>query len=261
MSGEISARRVKMNLDRIGQGIKERLGILSHWTKEEKHNVDFSDMLKHVFSPTCQILGKRISKDLITIEEDENYRIVYFKGIRLPLYFPKELPDKQLWHVVVEQYWPFSWHLYQIDALPNLHIRKEDIVVDCGAAEGLFTLMNYERCEKIYTLEPLPLFVTSLRKTFEHVNNVQIIEVALSDKQGDAFIQSDGIYSEITSTGGDQRITLETLDSLFYDKQIKIDFVKADIEGFEIEMLQGAKKCIREFAPRFALTAYIDLAT
>ena len=52
-------------------------------------------------------------------------------------------------------------------------------------------------------------------------------------------------------------IDLIDLDSFIDDYEIKrVDFIKMDIEGAEIEALQGAKKSLNLFSPRIAIASY-----
>ena len=48
-----------------------------------------------------------------------------------------------------------------------------------------------------------------------------------------------------------------TLDSFVRENKLeRVDFIKADIEGFERHMLQGAQETLRKFAPKLALCTY-----
>jgi hypothetical protein len=53
------------------------------------------------------------------------------------------------------------------------------------------------------------------------------------------------------------KIIITTLDSFIDENKIeKVNFIKADIEGAERNMLHGATKMLREFAPKLALCTY-----
>ena len=48
-----------------------------------------------------------------------------------------------------------------------------------------------------------------------------------------------------------------TLDSWAKEKKLtKLDFIKMDIEGAEIEALDGAVEVIKQFSPKFAIATY-----
>ncbi|MDR0409176.1 MAG: FkbM family methyltransferase [Spirochaetaceae bacterium] len=54
-----------------------------------------------------------------------------------------------------------------------------------------------------------------------------------------------------------EKIEIITLDKFVHEQGLKrLDFIKADIEGAERDMLKGAKETLREFAPRLALCTY-----
>jgi hypothetical protein len=59
--------------------------------------------------------------------------------------------------------------------------------------------------------------------------------------------------------GGDstEKIKITTLDQFVEEQGIsKIDFIKADIEGAERDMLKGAQKVLKRFAPKLAICTY-----
>jgi predicted LPLAT superfamily acyltransferase len=51
-------------------------------------------------------------------------------------------------------------------------------------------------------------------------------------------------------------VRIDTVDNLFFKRGIKIDYIKADLEGYEVEMLRGASKTIKSFSPKIAITTY-----
>lgn len=44
-------------------------------------------------------------------------------------------------------------------------------------------------------------------------------------------------------------IETDTLDNIFYDNNIKVDFIKIDTEGWEYYILKGGEKTIKTFKP------------
>ena len=103
-----------------------------------------------------------------------------------------------------------------------------DVVVDIGAAEGIFALSIIDRASKVYLIECDEAWIEALRLTFSpYADKVKIISKYVSDRMdGDAFT---------------------TLDNLF--DGIKVDFIKADIEGAEVAMLRGASKLMNRQGP------------
>jgi hypothetical protein len=54
-----------------------------------------------------------------------------------------------------------------------------------------------------------------------------------------------------------EKIKITTLDNFAHEQNLKkLDFIKADIEGAERDMLKGARGILKEFAPKLALCTY-----
>lgn len=205
-------------------------------------------MLRYFFSPSPSAKAARY---LDRIEKDQDYYRVYLKGYERPLYFPSNNPEYIIKTGITEICDPDDFHFYEI---PETAVGKDDVVVDCGAAEGFFTYLAAGRCRHVYAMEPLPSFAKGLRQTFQGVENVTIVESAMSDMVGEVCFQENGIASMIASEG--TRISCQTIDSFFYDKDIPIHYLKADIEGAESKMLAGAAKTIARYRPKMAITVY-----
>lgn len=95
-------------------------------------------------------------------------------------------------------------------------------------------------------------YVHAMHKTFDGCKNVEIIQVALSDITGVAFIQDQGAASFLSDKG--EQIELTTVDDLFLN--IPVSYIKAELEGYEIKMLAGARKTIEKYLSKIAITTY-----
>lgn len=179
--------------------------------------------------------------------------LVSLTGIERPIVIPNDLKSlTQLRCTARELINPFNPHFYESH---GTKIRKKDVVVDCGAAEGLFTAIAAEKAEHVYAIEPLPEYADILRDTFRESHHVEVIACALGDKDGTARLENMGTMSKL-SENGSTIVTLRSIDSLFFNKDIKVDFIKADLEGSEISMIRGARKTIESNKPRIAITTY-----
>lgn len=234
--------------------MNKRLKILLNWAEGKRNNVSFIDILKYTVKPSHFATGKTKVK---SIKEEGDFFIVEFNEIDTPLYWPKEYGERCLNGVAGELLDPNHWHYYETD---KTKVTPEDIVVDCGASEGLFALAVAHRCKKVYAIEPLQRFIDTMNKTFATIDNVEIIPVALSDKPGTAYMNDNDLTSTVKLHGVETEMTtkLETIDNLFYNQNRPITYLKADLEGYEIKMLEGAKKTITEYLPKIAITTYHD---
>ncbi|ORU01003.1 hypothetical protein D081_0451 [Anaerovibrio sp. JC8] len=102
-------------------------------------------------------------------------------------------------------------------------VRKADIegkhVADMGAAEGFFSLDVIDDAQKVYVFECNPDWLEALQYTFQpYRDKVEIVPKYIDSKTSDTTV---------------------AVDDYFENK--KLDFIKADIEGFELPMLEGAK--------------------
>lgn len=100
---------------------------------------------------------------------------------------------------------------------------KGAVIADLGAAEGCFTLDVIEQIEHAYIFECEDNWIEALEATFEpYKDKVTIVK---------KFIGKDV----------DENCT--TLDEYFRDK--RLDYLKADIEGAEVDMLLGGSETMQ----------------
>lgn len=141
-------------------------------------------------------------------------------------------------------------------------LSKDAVFMDVGANVGayLFTLENHLKSENIYAFEPNPQLFKRLGRLFPKVN---LSSVALSDISTFAEFKIPVINGEKVHTRGTlqtsikekneektilQKVEVKPLDDLDLKFQ-KLDFIKIDVEGNEMQTLRGAKKTIEKFRP------------
>jgi FkbM family methyltransferase len=151
-----------------------------------------------------------------------------------------------------EQLDPINWHRYQMQ---KTRLAAEDVVVDCGASEGLFSFLAAPIVREVHAIEPLPRFVQCLRKTFADEPKVSLVHALLGQTSGQGRIAEGGVGTCV-SAEGTLEVPMHTLDELFLDHEPAITYIKADLEGFELPMLRGAAGLIERHLPRMSLTTY-----
>jgi FkbM family methyltransferase len=228
---------------------KTRLKVLLHYLRN-KNNVSLGELFNYFTAPSYKkIAYSHIQK----VEQENEYNKIYFKEISDPLYYPKDFNEHSLRLVTVESFNPKNWHYYQT---PETLVTPEDIVVDCGAAEGLFALIIQKKCKKIYLIEPLPKFVECLNKTFDKATNVEILPVAISDTEFFTKMITDDISSALSDEGEGEQVHVTTLDKIFLDKEVAVSYLKMDLEGYDYKALLGAESLIKKYKPKIAVTTY-----
>ena len=138
-------------------------------------------------------------------------------------------------------------------------LKSDSNCVDVGCHEGdvLKLMLQYAPQGKHFAFEPLPEFYTLLNSRFR--GKAEIHNLALSDKEGEAqfqFVVNNPAYSgfrQRTYRSADEEVKeisvkKERLDSVV-PKGVKIDFIKIDVEGAELEVLKGASEIIRRDKP------------
>lgn len=149
---------------------------------------------------------------------------------------------------------------YELD--DDVSLNSGDIVIDCGANIGLFSAIASKRGAFVYAFEPDESVIDNyLSKTANYNGNIEICSYGLSDHTGVEHFASDSINIGagrlIKDSGLGKEVRVTTLDTFVLEKNIdKIDFIKADIEGAEREMLRGATRILRDFAPKLSICTY-----
>jgi hypothetical protein len=86
--------------------------------------------------------------------------------------------------------------------------------------------------------------------------NVQVMPYGLSDNDVCCAPMRLNSYSPGFSSAN-QRVPLRSIDSLVASGDIdQLDFLKLDVEGFELNVLKGAANAIDRFHPKMAVSLY-----
>lgn len=215
---------------------RTRLKVLYYYFST-KNNVTFPELVKFFFDSPYSYKAKRIIKS--TVVED-NWIKYHLRGYEdKTLFFPREFSIKSFEQVVVESFYKNNWHFYEIE---QTRVKENDIVVDCGAAEGLFSFIIANRCKFVHAIEPLNKFVESLSLTFKDSSNIRIIDKALSDHEHSAFISEQGISSVVSNEKNGIEVNVTTLDKLFFENSTPVSYIKMDLEGYDYLALRGGGK-------------------
>jgi len=155
----------------------------------------------------------------------------------------------------------------------DIEIRPElgDIVLDCGACYGdtaLFFANEIGENGFVYSFDFINSNIdvfeknvdlnTSLKKRIslisKPVGKVSNINLRYIDNGPGSRICNDSRSSNEVLTA-----TTIAIDDFTNEIQKKIDFIKMDIEGAELDALKGAVKTIRKFKPKLAISIYHSL--
>jgi len=74
---------------------------------------------------------------------------------------------------------------------------------------------------------------------------------------GDSVFFATGIGVSATSDSGDFTVESVALDELLEKNFVeRVDFIKLDVEGSELEALEGGIETIKRFKPKMAISVY-----
>jgi len=146
-------------------------------------------------------------------------------------------------------------------------LRPGDAVADLGANVGLYTMLfsslvgvNGMVCSCEPILENFLILQSVIRKA--KITNVRLFRAALGAHTGSREMiipTSDDFafagyyqahFSDGQERGQTERVDVLTLDQLWADKTIdRLDFVKCDVEGAELEIFKGGPSVIKAQLP------------
>ena len=233
--------------------IGRRLRIAARWLRGQRNGVSASELARFLSGPTCAASSRTF---IAATEQGEGDAVaIRVRGVDRPLIWPNDQPMYSLFMVLSEALDPQNWHFYET---PETRVTEQDVVADCGAAEGIFSLLVQPRARHVFAIEPAPHWTASLRRTFSGAPNVTVLPVALGETPGRAFLAGGALDSSISATRPVEghEVEVETIDRLFADRGQELTYLKADLEGFELAMLAGAERTIARYRPKIAITTY-----
>lgn len=140
-------------------------------------------------------------------------------------------------------------------------ICDDDIVLDCGAFNGNSSLSLARQCDdggRVYAFEPNPSVFNILKDNIESYSqqNIYPVNLGVSESKGKIRFRSAGAASNFDPNGNIEVDTI-SIDEFVEEHQLeKIDFLKFDVEGSELNALKGATKTIRKYRPKIAISVY-----
>ncbi len=154
----------------------------------------------------------------------------------------------------------------ELSLVRNL-VRAGSIVVDVGANIGYYTLL-FEKAigpgGRIVAFEPEPDNLIELRMNVERngLSNVSVQPYAVGSRAGMVSFAkgiNGGVRGDIDSMTGDAiQVPMVTLDEALAGP---VDLIKVDVEGYEEEVLLGAKGIIQRFRPNLFVEIHPTLMT
>jgi FkbM family methyltransferase len=144
------------------------------------------------------------------------------------------------------EYEPFTTRIF----LDN--IKNSDTFVDVGANVGYFSLLGAKSGATVHSFEPDKNNLELLKENFK-LNGLKgnVYAIALGNKEGDISFVENTLQqgnSQVSQTETGNKVKISKLDNFVKDG-IKPNFFKVDIEGYEIEFLNGGENYLSTASP------------
>jgi FkbM family methyltransferase len=132
-----------------------------------------------------------------------------------------------------------------------------EVFIDCGAFDG-DTIEQYSRATRnrfhqIVAFEPDPVNLSALGRVVGDDSRISVLPNALGARREVAHFTIAGPGSHVTHAG-EYEVQVATLDEALQD--VKPSYIKMDIEGSELDALEGGKETIRRHRPKMAVCVY-----
>jgi len=206
---------------------------------------DFTNRF-HSLSATTIIASQKIIRDTFCLLSDHHSEELFCQLLRFRITLnPMDLPTP-----TPGQYFPGDfWALSHQEAFVDVGACSGDTLIDflCHTG-GMFS--------KYFALEPDPHNFDELKKAIPAKLNSQIMALpcAAGGRQQQAlFVPNAGGESRI-ATDGSLNIEIITIDELLASESVST--IKIDVEGYEREVLSGARSTIAAKGPKLAVSVY-----
>jgi FkbM family methyltransferase len=175
--------------------------------------------------------------------------------------------DKQIWVPGDDDWhaWGANWEKIEFTDIMNHHISNWDVALDIGAHVGIWSMRLAEKFKRVYAFEPVPKHIECWKQNMQKFTSDHSEWENISTLNTVALGHENGINTMIvpntTNTGRATfveklfidkhnfpkiQVETKTLDSYEFDQ---VDFIKIDVESFELKVLQGAENTIRKHKP------------
>lgn len=153
------------------------------------------------------------------------------------------------------------WEVKSLAQFFNCIENKNYNIIDIGAQSGLYTLYaKYLPNTTFYSFEPFYNTYKILNDNIKlnNINNVNTYNLGLSDISGYTILNTSISHNGLHTMGKNPlrftdikpiKIQVETIDNMFYYKDIPIHFIKIDTEGWEYYILKGGENTIKKYKP------------
>lgn len=149
------------------------------------------------------------------------------------------------------------------------------ICVDVGAHVGLWSMWLTDFFDRVVAFEPVKDFRTLFKRNVD-MTNVELepyalgteektVEIVVPDEQtGAAYVNHGGDHPRAKYSSSDKRDVYDNVKMVVFDQYweereyeagatLRVDFIKIDVEGYELNVVQGMEQILRRDKPNIVV--------
>lgn len=130
------------------------------------------------------------------------------------------------------------------------YLKNKRLALDIGGHVGLWSFQMAHDFESVIAFEAMPAHAACFYKNLEGFDNVTLINKAVGAGPGRVRMETRTKGSSgdtgVSVSGGGEPVDMVPIDSYGYDD---VDFIKCDLEGYEVFAMRGAADTISRCRP------------
>jgi len=226
--------------------------LLGNVSKEDFISSNYDDFHRHLFEYSNYLSETNISK--ITIEDD--FVVFTFRKSRIKILCPPG--DHRVAPIETLNFLDYEKHeALMIERL----VKNGDTVFDVGANMGYYSILLAKKYSDVtvHCFEPIPTTFEICKQNINlnFLDNIVCNNFGLADKNGNFtfyfYPEGSGNASAVNVSGRSKveeiSCKLKTLDDYIENLDLRVDFIKCDVEGGELFTFLGGNKAISRDKP------------
>lgn len=167
------------------------------------------------------------------------------------------VPDERVYKMTPYMYYSEAEQYFNPDFMKY---EEEEVFIDAGC-NNLSTaakLKKYcKKVKKVYAFEPDPSNYDVCLKNREWFDDgtVEVFPCGTWSEKKTLYFSATGDGSSHVTDSGEVSIEVTRIDDVV-DPEMRVTFIKMDVEGSELESLKGAKETIQRDKPKLAICIY-----